>query len=112
MRLRSKVLAALFLCATALPVMAQECGGDFEAWKQRVAAEAKAAGVGTVGLDELEAATIDDKVLARDRAQGVFTQTFIEFSNRMISAYRLKQGAANLKTSAYFFRLAAPCFSR
>ncbi|RVA26473.1 lytic murein transglycosylase, partial [Mesorhizobium sp. M7A.F.Ca.CA.004.11.2.1] len=48
MRLRSKVLAAaLTLCATALPAMAQECGGDFETWKQGVAAEAKAAGVGT-----------------------------------------------------------------
>lgn len=103
MRLRSRALAALFLCATAWPVMAQECGGDFEAWKQGVAAEAKAAGVGTAGLDALEAATFDDKVLARDRAQGVFTQTFVEFSNRMISAYRLKQGAANMKKYADVF---------
>ncbi|RWN30100.1 MAG: lytic murein transglycosylase [Mesorhizobium sp.] len=104
MRLRSKVLAAaLTLCATALPAMAQECGGDFETWKQGVAAEAKAAGVGTAGLDALEAATFDDKVLARDRAQGVFTQTFVEFSNRMISAYRLKQGAANMKKYADVF---------
>ncbi|MDF3212771.1 MULTISPECIES: lytic murein transglycosylase [Mesorhizobium] len=104
MRLRSKVLAAaLTLCATALPAMAQECGGDFESWKQGVAAEARAAGVGAVGLDALEAATLDDKVLARDRAQGVFTQTFVEFSNRMISAYRLKQGAANIKKYADVF---------
>ncbi|RWC57983.1 lytic murein transglycosylase [Mesorhizobium sp.] len=104
MRLRSKVLAAaLILCATALPAMAQECGGDFEAWKQSVAVEAKAAGVGSAGLEALEAATIDDKVLARDRAQGVFTQTFIEFSNRMIAAYRLKQGAANLQKYADVF---------
>ena len=103
MRLRSQALAALFLCATALPAMAQECGGDFEAWKQGVAAEAKAAGVGPAGLAALEAATIDNKVLARDRAQGVFTQTFIEFSSRMISAYRLKQGAANLKKYADVF---------
>ena len=95
MRLRSQALAALFLCAAALPAMAQECGGDFETWKQGVAAEAKAAGVGAVGLDALEDASIDERALARDRAQGVFTQTFIEFSNRMISAYRLKQGAAN-----------------
>lgn len=103
MRLHSQALAALFLCATALPAMAQECGGDFEAWKQGVVAEAKAAGVGAVGLDALEDATIDDKVLARDRAQGVFTQTFTEFSNRMISAYRLKQGAANMKKYADVF---------
>lgn len=103
MRLRSQALAALFLCATALPAVAQECGGDFEAWKQGVAAEAKAAGVGAVGLDALEDVSIDERALARDRAQGVFTQTFIEFSNRMISAYRLKQGAANLKKYADVF---------
>ena len=86
-----------------MPALAQECGGDFEAWKKGVEAEAKAAGVGPAGLDALEAATIDDKVLARDRAQGVFAQTFIEFSTRMISAYRLKQGAANLKKYADVF---------
>ncbi|TRC90726.1 lytic murein transglycosylase [Mesorhizobium sp. WSM4310] len=103
MRLRSQALAALFLCATALPAIAQECGGDFETWKQGVAAEAKAAGVGAVGLDALEDATFDERALARDRAQGVFTQTFIEFSNRMISAYRLKQGAANMKKYADVF---------
>ncbi|RUV49829.1 lytic murein transglycosylase [Mesorhizobium sp. M5C.F.Ca.IN.020.29.1.1] len=103
MRLRLEILAALLLAATAAPAVAQQCGGDFEAWKQGVAAEARNAGVGTAGLEALEKATADKKVLARDRAQGVFTQTFIEFSNRMISAYRLKQGAANLKKYADVF---------
>ncbi|RUX10362.1 lytic murein transglycosylase, partial [Mesorhizobium sp. M2A.F.Ca.ET.037.01.1.1] len=103
MRLRVEILAALFVGAFALPAAAQECGGDFETWKQGVAAEAKAAGVGETGLDALEDATIDERALARDRAQGVFTQTFTEFSNRMISAYRLKQGAANLKKYAEIF---------
>ena len=90
---------------TSAPVAAPAapCGGDFEAWKQGVAAEAKAAGVGQVGLDALEAASIDDKVLARDRAQGVFSQTFIQFSGRMISAYRLKQGKARLEKYADIF---------
>ena len=87
--------------ATATPAPA--CGGDFETWKQGVAAEARAAGVGQKGLDALEAATIDDKVLARDRAQGVFTQTFNQFSGRMISAYRLKQGKALLEKHADIF---------
>ncbi|CCV07817.1 putative transglycolase [Mesorhizobium metallidurans STM 2683] len=103
MRLRFEILAALLLTASALPAAAQQCGGDFEAWKQGVAAEARAAGVGSAGLDALEKATIDDKVLARDRSQGVFTQTFLEFSNRMISSHRLKQGAINLKKYADVF---------
>jgi lytic murein transglycosylase len=103
MRLRLEILAALFLAAAAAPAMAQQCGGDFKAWKQGVAAEAKGAGVGSAGLEALETAALDEKVLARDRAQGVFTQTFIEFSNRMISAYRLKQGAVILKQYADVF---------
>ncbi|MCV3209092.1 lytic murein transglycosylase [Mesorhizobium sp. YC-39] len=103
MRLRFEILAALLLTASALPAAAQQCGGDFEAWKQSVAVEARAAGVGSAGLDALEKATIDDKVLARDRSQGVFTQTFLEFSNRMISSHRLKQGAINLKKYADVF---------
>ncbi|RWP20713.1 MAG: lytic murein transglycosylase [Mesorhizobium sp.] len=102
MRLRLEILAALFLAATA-PAVAQQCGGDFQAWKRGVVAEAKNAGVGTAGLEALETAALDGKVLARDRAQGVFTQTFIEFSNRMISAYRLKQGAVILKEYADVF---------
>ena len=42
-------------------------------------------------------------MLDRDRAQGVFTQTFVEFSGRMINDYRLKNGAANLKKYADVF---------
>ncbi len=42
-------------------------------------------------------------MLERDRAQGVFSQSFIEFSRRMINDYRLKNGAANLKKHADTF---------
>lgn len=83
--------------------MAQECGGDFAAWKRALAAEATAAGVGKTGLDVLAGAAIDQRVLDRDRAQGVFSQSFIEFSRRMINDYRLKNGAANLKRYADVF---------
>ncbi|KQZ30643.1 lytic transglycosylase [Mesorhizobium sp. Root552] len=102
MRLHSIVLAAL-LSAAAGSAMAEQCGGDFETWKQGIASEARAAGVGEAGLSAFEAAAIDPKVLARDRAQGVFSQTFVQFSGRMISDYRLKQGAANLKKYADVF---------
>ncbi len=103
MRLRSTLLAGLFLSAASFPALAQQCGGDFEAWKEGVSAEATAAGIGEAGHKALAAAAIDEKVLARDRRQGVFTQTFIQFSGRMISDYRLKHGAANLKKYADVF---------
>ena len=94
---------ALLILSTAGAAGAQECGGDFGTWKQALRSEAAAAGVGPAGLAALDAAQIDEKVLQRDRAQGVFRQTFLEFSGRMISDYRLKQGRAKLKEHAEVF---------
>jgi membrane-bound lytic murein transglycosylase B len=102
MKLPTTALALLAAFA-ATPAMAQECGGDFDAWLAAVATEARAAGVGDTGLSALQRASVDRKVLERDRAQGVFTQNFIEFSSRMISDYRLQQGAANLQKYADVF---------
>jgi lytic murein transglycosylase len=93
---------ALFLLATA-PAFAQSCGGDFGAWKSQMAAEAQAAGVGQRGLAAFQNARIDQQVLQRDRAQGVFNQTFTEFAGRMINQYRLTNGAANLNKYADVF---------
>jgi lytic murein transglycosylase len=100
-----KAFAAVGLVAAlaSAPASAQECGGDFNAWLEGMRAEARAAGVGERGLEALSTARMDTKVLSRDRAQGVFAQTFIEFSSRMVSDYRLKQGRANLKKYADVF---------
>ena len=99
----SGTLAALLVVTASVPATAQQCGGEFAAWKASIAAEASAAGVGQTGLDALAGASIDQKVLERDRAQGVFSQSFIEFSRRMINDYRLKNGAANLRKHADIF---------
>ena len=101
--MKAASLALATMLAAALPASAQECGADFAAWKEGIAGEARAAGIGERGLAALRGATIDQRVLARDRAQGVFTQTFIEFSGRMINQYRLTNGAANLKKYAQVF---------
>ncbi|MFC5387512.1 lytic murein transglycosylase [Aquamicrobium segne] len=102
--MRMPVLAlATLLTAFSPAAFAQDCGANFEMWRQGVAEEARAAGVGETGLRALAGASIDPRVLARDRAQGVFAQTFIEFSNRMISEYRLKHGAANMAKYAAVF---------
>lgn len=89
--------AFALLLAAATPALAQQCGGDFGAWKAVLTDEARAAGVGERGLAALRNAGIDQRVLQRDRAQGVFTQTFIEFAGRMINQYRLTHGANHLK---------------
>lgn len=91
-----KTLPFIALMLVSSSALAEDCGTDFNAWKQGIMSEARTAGVGEKGLEALEGASIDTNVLARDRAQGVFNQTFVEFSSRMISAHRLKQGVANL----------------
>jgi lytic murein transglycosylase len=42
----------------------------------------------------------DPEVIRRDRGQGVFQQSFIQFSDRMIAAHRLKNGDIMLKRHA------------
>lgn len=89
---------------------AQQCGGDFAAWKAQLHTEAQQSGVGPAGITALEAAQQDPKVLERDRKQGVFSQTFSQFAGRMVSSYRLKQGAAKLKEYADVFARAEQQF--
>lgn len=110
MRSGLKAAVAVALLAWAVPAQAVECGGDFEAWKKGFEAEAGQEGIGPKGQQALDDAVIDPNVIKRDRAQGVFAQTFVEFSSRMINSYRLKQGAANLKKYADVFARAEAQF--
>jgi lytic murein transglycosylase len=86
------------------PVAAKPaCGGDLQVWLDGLVAEAKAAGVTDKGINELLTASMDTKVLERDHSQGVFNQTFVTFSSRMVSDSRLKRGVANLQKYADVF---------
>jgi lytic murein transglycosylase len=110
MILPSRTLAALALLAgSALPALAQDaaCGGNFSEFVMGVKAEAVAKGVPeAVAASALAGLTPDQKVLSRDRAQGVFRQTFLEFSKRTVSASRLKIGAQKMKDYASTFERA------
>ena len=106
MGLRKLALASTLLALSLSPALSQQCGGDFATWRSVMTDEARNAGVGELGLSTLAGARIDEKVLQRDRAQGVFTQTFAEFSDRMINSYRLKNGAANLQKYRQYFERA------
>ena len=97
------MFAAIALSLAAGPALAQQCGGDFASWKATVAQEAQTAGVGERGMAALRAAQVDQRVLSRDRAQGVFSQTFVEFAGRMISSHRLEHGANHLRRHADLF---------
>ena len=71
--------------AQATAPAAAPCGGDFGAWLQGVKAEAAAAGISQRAIQAgLDGISYDPSVIARDHAQGVFRQSFEQFSGRMI----------------------------
>ena len=103
--LKTFAVAALTgLALMTAPAAAQQCGGDFQAFLAGVKQEAVAKGLSASAADQtLSGAQIDRKVLSRDRAQGVFKMTFLDFSKRVISSYRMKNGAANMQKYASVF---------
>ncbi|WP_457583822.1 lytic murein transglycosylase [Ensifer canadensis] len=107
LKARHALASVALLALTTSPVLAQQapaCGGDLGAFLQGVKAEAVAKGVPADVVDRaLAGAAIDEKVLSRDRAQGVFKQTFTEFSKRTVSKSRLDIGAQKMKEYADVF---------
>lgn len=104
-RLSLASVVAGCLASTALaqtPALA--CGGDLSTFLEGVKAEAIAKGIPGDAADKaLAGAQIDQKVLSRDRAQGVFRQTFLDFSQRTVSQARLDIGRQKLKQYADVF---------
>lgn len=93
--------------ATTTSGNAAACGGDFGQFLGAIKQEAIAAGTPAETANRaLANARIDRKVLSRDRAQGVFKRTFLDFSRRVISGSRFKNGQANLKKYASVFERA------
>ncbi len=83
----------LALGVVPLPVhAAAACGGDFAAWLQGLKQDAAAAGVSQRTIQAaLANITYDPTIIARDHAQGVFQQSFEQFSGRMVPP-RLARG--------------------
>jgi lytic murein transglycosylase len=94
-------IAGAILVAAA-PAFAAQCNhkGGFPAFIADMKKEAAAKGISSKGLAALNDLTVDDKVLAADRNQKVFKQSFEEFSGRMISKDRLVKGARMLSQHA------------
>ncbi|MEM8813124.1 MAG: lytic murein transglycosylase [Pseudomonadota bacterium] len=86
------------LTGFASPAIAATCGGDFGAFLAGVKAEAVSSGISSAAADKtLRGAQVNRKVLSRDRAQGVFKQSFLQFSKRSVNSYRMKNGTANIR---------------
>jgi membrane-bound lytic murein transglycosylase B len=89
------------------PAMAAGCHKEatFEAWLDGVRADARAAGDSERAIDEaLDGVSFDPAIVKKDRAQGVFTQDFLQFSDRMVAAYRITEGRARIAKLADVFQ--------
>ena len=92
-------LAAMTL--TAMMAMggsgfAAECGTSgqgFDGFIKTFRMEAVAQGIGEAGLSALDEVSYDPAIIKKDRAQSVFSQSFMEFQARMVSDRRIKDGA-------------------
>ena len=73
---------------------------SFGAWLEGVKQEALAQGITPANLKSaLPYLKIDSDVLAKDRSQGVFQLPFLDFSDKMISASRIKKGTEKIKST-------------
>lgn len=93
--LRTIALSAMLMMPAAF---AANCGTDsFEAWLDDFKAEAAAKGISQSAIAAgLNGVTLDKAVLARDHSQRVFSQSFEEFSGRMVPP-RLARGTNMMK---------------
>ena len=103
-------VAMLLACAVAATVAAQpvpppapnnancQNTGSFERWLADFRKEAAANGVSRATISAaLDGMTFDPGVVARDRKQSFFAQSFKSFSAKLISQNRLQNGVAKLK---------------
>jgi lytic murein transglycosylase len=100
-------LLTLALFAGAAPALADGCHKEatFDAWLDGVRAEARAAGDSDRAIsDALDGVSFDPAIVKKDRAQGVFTQDFLQFSDRMVAAYRITEGKARIAKLADVFQ--------
>jgi lytic murein transglycosylase len=116
-RLAQRLLACLMLCAASGAALAQNtpCGGDFGSWLQGVKTDAAAQGISQRAIQSGLAGIVSDPaVIARDHAQGVFRQSFEQFSGRMVpprmarASQRLAQYAATLSRIEQQFGVPGP----
>jgi lytic murein transglycosylase len=94
----------LWLVSMIVPAAATApCGGDFDTWLKGLKEEAAAQGVSQQTIQSaLGDVTYDPNIIARDHAQGVFRQSFEQFSGRMVPP-RLAKAQKLLKQHAAIF---------
>jgi lytic murein transglycosylase len=81
--------------------------GTFEGWLASFRKEAAAEGISQSAISSaLDGITLDPTVIARDRKQGFFAQSFLDFSAKLATPNRVQSGKAQIaKNKAAFDRV-------
>lgn len=102
-----RLLSVICLATAAGAAGAATCsnnGAGFPAWLQAFKSEAVAAGISPQTVSEaLDGLSYAPDVIQKDRAQSVFAQNFLQFSDRMVAKYRMQKGAQLIKSNAKTF---------
>ena len=98
MRCAAFLLVLLLAGSAAQAAAPCRTGGPFNAWLTDLEREALAQGISQQTIDAAAPyLTYDQRIVNIDRGQRVFTQTFLEFSDRMAATYRIERGRALIK---------------
>jgi lytic murein transglycosylase len=102
--LLSMVLLAILATTAARAEVPCRSSGSYESWLAGFEREAAAAGIAQRAIATAAPyLTYDQRIVNIDRGQRVFSQTFLQFSDRMAAAYRIQRGAALIKQYAQVF---------
>lgn len=102
---RAGLCAAVLLVSISSAFAACPSPAGFGKWLQGFKQQALEQGISPRTVHAaLDGITYDRKTIAKDRAQGVFAQTYLQFVSRMVSKNRLQVGKAKLRKYASTFR--------
>jgi lytic murein transglycosylase len=105
-------LVAAILAGNAAQAAAPcRTSGSFDAWLKKFEQDALAQGISRNAIAQAAPYLVyDQRIVNIDRGQRVFSQTFVEFSSRMVPGGRVSQGQAQLKRHAADFARAEKQF--
>lgn len=101
-------LLAAILALLAGPAHAQQqscrAGTSFDAWLDGFRKQAAAQGISQATIrSALGGISFDPTVVQKDRGQGVFSQSFLQFSDRMVAQYRMDHGRNHIARNRSVF---------
>ncbi|MEJ0078251.1 MAG: lytic murein transglycosylase [Alphaproteobacteria bacterium] len=108
MRRSSLFAAATFALLATSPALAQRAachkGASFEQWLDAFKREAVAQGVSQRAIAAASHLMVyDQSVVNKDRGQKVFSQTFLDFSDRMVARHRIDGGIQRIAKNRPLF---------